>query len=101
MKVCVLYSEELTIALLKYLQATYPKQVFTSERQPRADHLEYEFELQAPSLGLDSIRESQVKLCATHFLNGYRAGIAQCEAIVKGEGMWENDAVQASVDNLS
>jgi len=100
MRICVLYSEELAGATLKYLQAVFPDQLFTNKRHERDDSVEYEYELEhhgAP----DERLELDVKACTAHFLNGYRSGIAQCETIVKGDGDAEHAAVQATVDNLS
>lgn len=100
MEICTLFSEELAGNTLKYLQVVFPDQLFTNTKHDRDDSVAYEYRIEVHAAP-DERLELDIKACTTHFLNGYRAGIAQCENIVKGEGMWENDAVEASVENLS
>jgi len=100
MHICTLFSEELTKALFKYLRSTFHSQTFVFAKQPRTDSIAYEFVVDMRG-NPDDMTAVAVKYATAHFLHGYIAGIEQCKEIVAGEGEWERDAVQASVDNLS
>lgn len=103
MHICTLFSEELTKALVAHLQKHFAflGEKITQTRTLRQDSIEYQFEVDIQGHDVGMPNAAQVKAATAHFIHGYIAGLAQCQSIVKGEGEWERDAVEASVDNLS
>jgi hypothetical protein len=102
MNICTLFSEELTKALVEHLQDQFQfiAPHITQTRVPRTDSIEYQFEVDVSGYTPDDNTCARMKIGTAHFIRGYIAGLSQCESIVKGEGEWEHDAVQASADNL-